>query len=64
MTSQAGQIAIHILPNKSKGKGNQGIKFGESIKYSERKFFFKIHAENEIRGIFLASGHHLNFNIF
>ena len=45
MTSQTGQIAIHILPNKSKGKGNQGIKFGESIKHSERKFFFKIHAE-------------------
>ena len=33
MTSQPGQhtIAIHILPNISRGKGNQTIKLGQLI---------------------------------
>ena len=33
MTSQPGQqtIAIHILPNISRSKGNQAMKFGQVI---------------------------------
>ena len=40
MTSQTGQqiITIHILPNISKSKDNQAIKFGELIDYSMRIF--------------------------
>ena len=36
MTSQPGKqiIAIHILPNISKSKGNQAIKFGRLIEYN------------------------------
>ena len=39
MTSQPGQelIAIHILTNISRSKGNQTIKFGQLIKYDKRK---------------------------
>ena len=42
MMSQTGQeiITIHILPNISRTKGNQAIKFGQLIKYSMRNFFF------------------------
>ena len=32
-------IAIHILPNISKGKGNQAMKFGLLIEYNMRKYF-------------------------
>ena len=41
MTSQTRQqiIAIHILANVSKIKGNQAIKFGQLIKYSVRNTF-------------------------
>ena len=48
MTSQTGQqiITIHILPNISTSKGNQGIKCGQLIKYKVR-YIFVIHAENE-----------------
>ena len=42
-------IAIHILPNISRSKGNQAMKFGQLIKYSVRKMFFKSHAEIEVR---------------
>ena len=36
MTSQPGvqTIAMHILPNISQSKGNQTMKFGQSIKYN------------------------------
>ena len=30
-------IAVHILPNISRSKGNQTIKFDQSIEYSTRK---------------------------
>ena len=41
MTSQPGQwtIAIHILPNISRSKGNQKIKFGQLIEYNMRNTF-------------------------
>ena len=41
MTSQTGQqiIAIHILPNISRSKDSQVIKFGQLIKYNVRYKF-------------------------
>ena len=38
MTSQPGKqtVAIHVLPNVLKGKGNQTMKFGELIEYNMR----------------------------
>ena len=43
MTSQPGEqtIAIHILPNISRRKGNQTNKFGQLIEYNMRYIFFK-----------------------
>ena len=42
MTSQSGKqtIATHILPNVSRRKGNQTMKFGQLIEFN-RKFFLK-----------------------
>ena len=42
MLSQRGlqTIAIHILPNISRSKNNQAMKFGQSIEYN-RNIFFK-----------------------
>ena len=41
MTSQPGKqtIAIHILPNISRSKDNQKIKFGQLIEYNMRNIF-------------------------
>ena len=41
MTSQPGYqtIAIHILPNISRSKGNQAMKFGQLIEYNMRNIF-------------------------
>ena len=37
MTSQPGKkIAVHILPNISRSKGNKIIKFGQVIEYKMR----------------------------
>ena len=43
MTSQPGEqtISIHIIPNISKSKGNQAIKFGQVIKYNTRNIFLE-----------------------
>ena len=43
MTSQPGQqtIAIHMLPNISRSKGNQKMKFGQLIKYNMKNIFVK-----------------------
>ena len=40
MTSQPGQqiIAIHILPNILRSKGNQAMKFGQLIEYNMNIF--------------------------
>ena len=50
MTSQPGlqTITIHILPNISRSKSNETIKFGQSIEYNKIKFFFKKHTQNEV----------------
>ena len=44
MTSQPGlqTIAIHILPDISQTKGNQAMKFCQSIIYQEKYFSSKI----------------------
>ena len=41
MTSKPGQqaIGIHILPNISRSKGNQAMKFGQLIEYNMRNIF-------------------------
>ena len=43
MTSQLGKqtIAIHILPNVSRRKGNQTMKFGQLIEYNMRNIFLE-----------------------
>ena len=43
MTSQPGSqaIAIHILINISRSKGNQTIKFGQLIEYNMRNIFLE-----------------------
>ena len=42
MMSQPGKqtIAICVLPNSSRSKDNQTMKFGQLIKYNMRKLFF------------------------
>ena len=69
---------MHILPNISRGKGNQTLKFGQLTEYNMRIFFLKIYTRNEERrlcpDLFLfvikalnelkASGQHVTFNIF
>ena len=81
MASQSGQqtIAIHILPNISRSKDNQTMKFGQLPEYiTGEKIFFKSHKENEtgrvVPKLFLffrkalyelqGSGLQLSFNIF
>ena len=41
MTSQPGEqvMSIHILPNISKSKGNQTIKFGQLLENNMRNIF-------------------------
>ena len=43
MTSQPGKqiIAIDILPNTSRSKGNQAIKFGHLTEYNMRNIFLE-----------------------
>ena len=43
MTSQRGTqtVAIHILPNISRSKGNQTNKYGQLIEYSMRNTFIE-----------------------
>ena len=52
MTSQAGKqtIAIHILTNISRNKGNQTMKFGQLIEYHiSETFFLKNHTQTEAK---------------
>ena len=43
ITSQPGlqTIAIHILPNISRSKGNQTMKFGQLIEYNKGNIFLQ-----------------------
>ena len=49
ITSQPGKqtIAIHILPNISRSKGNQARKFDQLIKYNMRNVFLDNQTQNE-----------------
>ena len=58
---------MYILPNISRSKGNQTMKFGQLMEYNKIIFYFKSRAENEagtlfpdVKGIVLQ----LDFNIF
>ena len=48
MTSQPGNetIAMHRLPNISKSKGNQTMKFGQLIEYNTRNISLKNRTQN------------------
>ena len=43
MASQTGQhvITMHILPNNSRSKRNQAMKFGQLIKYNMENIFLQ-----------------------
>ena len=43
---------MHILPNISKSKVNQTLKFGQLIKYKIKTFFFKNHTKNVVGKLF------------
>ena len=49
MTSQRGKetIAIHILSNISRSKGNQTMKFGQLIDYNMRIILLKNDTQNK-----------------
>ena len=51
MMSQPGKltVAIHILPNISRSKGNQAIKLGQLLKYT-MIFFFKNYTQKKRQG--------------
>ena len=48
MTSQTGQeiSKIHILPNISRSKGNQAMKFGRLTEYNVRNIFLQKSCKN------------------
>ena len=48
MTSQTGKqiITIHVLPNISRSKGNQAMKFGQLIDAKWEIFSLKNHTQN------------------
>ena len=48
LTPQTGQqiIAVHILLNISRSKGNQKMKIGQLIEYKMRNIFLKHHTQN------------------
>ena len=47
LKSEKQTVAIHILSNISKRKGNQTTKFGQLIQYNVGVFFIKNHADRE-----------------
>ena len=53
MTLQLGKqtIAIHILPNVSRIRGNQTMKFGQLIEYDLRNTFLN-HTQNGVEKLF------------
>ena len=58
MTSQTRKqtIAIHILPNVQRSKGNQTMKFGQLIKYNMQNIFLeKSYAKCALEAIELIS---------
>ena len=45
-------IAIHILPNISRSKGQQIIKFGQLIEYNMRNIFIEKYKQNVVEKLF------------
>ena len=57
MTSQPGKrtIAIHILPNNSRSKGNQTMKVGQVIEYKMTNIFFlKNHTQHVVEKLYVS----------
>ena len=54
MMSQPGlyTIAIHILPNISRRKGNQTKKFGQLIEHNMNILFLKNHTQSAVEKLF------------
>ena len=53
MTSQPGeQIGIAMLPNISKSKGNQTMKFGQLIEYNTRNIFLEKYTQKYVEKLF------------
>ena len=54
MTPQPGSqtIAIHILPNMSRSKDNQVLKFGQLIEYNMRNISVENHTQNVLEKLF------------
>ena len=46
------RIAIHILPNISRSKGNQTMKFGQLIEHNWDTFSLKEHTESMVKKLF------------
>ena len=55
LKSEKQTVAIHILSNISKRKGNQTTKFGQLIQYNVGDFFIKNHADREAGRLFQIS---------
>ena len=55
MTSQPGKqtIAIYVLPNISKSKCNQTIKFGQLIEYHMKNVFLENYTQTVVEKLFL-----------
>ena len=45
-------IAIHIVPNISRSKVNQTMKFGQLIEYNMKTFFLISHTQNVVEKLF------------
>ena len=55
LKSEKQTVAIHILSNISKRKGNETTKFGQLIQYNVGDFFIKNHADREAGRLFQIS---------
>ena len=44
--------AMHILPNTSRSKCNQTMKFGQLIEFTMKKFLLKNHTQNAVKKLF------------
>ena len=42
-------ITIHLLPNASRSKGRETMKFGQLIEYDMRNIFLKKHTQNVVK---------------
>ena len=43
---------MHILPNVSRSKSNQTIKFGQLVEYNMRNIFVENHTQNVLEKLF------------